>query len=55
MIQYLGFAKGDYPEVLKIANELGEIEKRAPHDSIKMLIEEAGQEKINCLKEERRK
>jgi len=38
--------------VIKIANRLGELEQRKPHDSIRLLLLEAGAEKINRLEEQ---
>lgn len=43
----------NYPEVVRVANELAELEERKPHDSIKRLIEEEGQKKIDRLQAER--
>jgi len=38
-------------EILRIANELDKLERRgSPHNSIRVLIEEAGQAKIEKLK-----
>ena len=47
------FRDDTYPEVVRVANELAKLENRKPHDSIKILIEEAGQAKIDRLKEEK--
>lgn len=50
LIKTIQFREEVYPEVVRIANELAQLEQRKPHDSIKMLIEEAGREKIDRLK-----
>lgn len=44
------FNDQDYPEVVEVANELAELEKRKPHDSLKLLILEQGRKKIERLK-----
>lgn len=44
------FREEIYPEVLRITNELAQLDNRKPHDSIRILIEEAGQKKIDRLK-----
>ena len=51
-IDTLGFRKKDYPDVLKVANELAELEDRKPHDSVRLLILEAGRAKIARLKQQ---
>ncbi len=50
LIKSLQFREEIYPEVVRIANELAQLEQRKPHDSIKMLLEEEGQKKIEKLK-----
>ena len=40
-------------QVIKLANELAGLERRSPHDSIRILLEDEGQKKINRLKEEK--
>ena len=49
-VKTITFYDGNYPEVLRIANQLGELEKRRPHDSIKRLILDCGKERIRNLK-----
>ena len=49
-VDTVGFRKENYPEVLNVANELAELEQRRPHDSIRLLILEAGRTKIEKLK-----
>lgn len=49
LIKTIQFSGSVYPEVLRIANELAQLENRKPHDSLKILIEETGQEKIERL------
>ncbi len=49
-VDTVGFRKENYPEVLNVANELAELEQRRPHDSIRLLILEAGKAKIQQLK-----
>jgi len=49
----LNFRNDNYREVLRIANELAELEDRKPHDSIRILVEEDGQKKIDRLKAEK--
>ncbi len=50
-VRTITFFDESYPEVIKIANELGELEQRRPHDSIKMLIIECGKKKVSDLKQ----
>ena len=45
-VRYLTFNEQNAPEVLKTTNRLAELEDRKPHDSIKLLILEAGRAKI---------
>jgi len=52
-ISNLNFPEKIYSEVVRIANELAGLENRKPHDSIRVLIEEAGQEKIERLEKEK--
>ena len=49
-VDSIGFRKENYPNVLDVANELAELEQRKPHDSIRLLILEAGRAKISQLK-----
>ena len=51
-VESIGFRRENYPKVLKVANELADLEDRKPHDSISKLILEAGQEKIDKLRSE---
>ena len=51
-IKTINFNVRDASEVLEIANKLAELEQRKPHDSIKLLILEAGKEKIDRLEQE---
>jgi len=44
------FKEKDYPEVLRIANELAPLLDRNVHDALRFLIVEAGQAKIEKLK-----
>ncbi len=48
-VDTVGFKKENYPDVLKVANKLAELEQRRPHDSIRLLILEAGRAKIARL------
>ena len=48
-IENLVFSKLNYPDVLEVANRLAELEQRKPHDSIRLLILEAGKSKITQL------
>lgn len=52
-ITIIQFREENYPEVVRIANELADAEERKPHDSIKRLIEDEGQKKIDRLKAEK--
>ena len=54
-ITIIQFRNEQYPEVVRIGNELADLEERKPHDSIKRLIEEEGQKKIDRLKAEKEK
>jgi hypothetical protein len=49
-IKTLTYNETQYPEVVRIANELGRLEQRRPHDSLRLLIEQLGQKKIDELK-----
>ena len=49
-VDTVGFKKENYPDVLEVANELAKLEQRKPHDSIRILILEAGKTKIEKLK-----
>jgi len=51
-VESIGFRRENYPKVLKVANELADVEKRKPHDSIRWLILEAGREKIDKIRSE---
>ena len=51
-ISQLHFNKEYSPDVLNIANELADLEQRKPHDSIRLLILEAGKNKIESLRNE---
>ncbi|KKN73482.1 hypothetical protein LCGC14_0400570 [marine sediment metagenome] len=51
-IENLVFTKTTYPDVLEVANKLAELEQRKPHDSIRLLILEAGNKKITQLDSE---
>jgi len=51
-IDSIGFRKENYPDVLEVANRLAELERRKPHDSVRLLILEAGKEKISKLEQE---
>ena len=42
-------------KVIKLANELAVLEKRSPHDSVRIVLEEEMQTKINRLKAEKKK
>lgn len=53
-VSTLQFREEDYPEVVRVANELAELEDRKPHGSIKRLIVEEGQKKIDKLKAEKK-
>ena len=50
-VRTITFFDKAYPEVIKIANELGELEQRRPHDSIQRLILECGKKKVDDLKQ----
>lgn len=54
-IKVVQFREEDYPEVIRIGNELADLEERKPHDSVRRLIEDEGQKKIDRLKEEKQK
>ena len=47
------FQKENYPEVVRIANELAELQNRRPHDAMKIFIEREGQKEIHRLKAEK--
>ena len=47
------FREDYYPDLVRIANELAELEDRKPHDSLRILVEEEGQKKIDRLKAEK--
>jgi len=51
-ITQLNFNKASYPDVLEVINTLAELEKRKPHNSARLLILEAGKEKIHRLRPE---
>ncbi len=51
-IENLVFTKTTYPDVLEVANKLAELEQRKPHDSIRLLILEAGNKKIAQIEED---
>ena len=51
-IEYLAFSKQNAPDVLEVANRLAELEQRKPHDSIRLLILEAGRNRIAQLQGE---
>jgi len=48
-IKNLVFSENKYSDVLVVANRLAELEQRKPHDSIRLLILEAGSKKIGQL------
>ena len=52
-VSTLSFHDTKYPEVVRVANELAEAEDRKPHDSIRVLVVEEGQKKIDRLKAEK--
>ncbi len=52
-ISTLNFAQEAYPTVVRIANELAELEQRSAHDSISLLVIAEGQKKIDRLKAEK--
>lgn len=54
-VDSIGFRKQNYPDVLEVANELAELERRKAHDSIRLLILEEGRKKIERLKAEKAK
>ncbi len=49
-VDSIGFRKENYPDVLAVANELAELDQRKAHDSIRLLVLEAGRAKIEKLK-----
>jgi hypothetical protein len=49
-IKHLTYTEQNDPDILEIANELSELENRKPHDSIRLLILDAGRERISSLK-----
>ena len=51
-VDTISFKKENYSDVLEVANELAELEQRKPHDSIRLLILEAGKARIAKLQEE---
>lgn len=51
-IKQLTFKEENNPGILDVANRLAELEQRRPHDSIRLLILEAGKDKIAQLEEE---
>ena len=53
-IKAMAFREENYPEVVRIGNELAALERRSAHDSLKLLITEEGQKKIDRLKLEKR-
>lgn len=48
-VKSLNFTEQQDPDVLEVANEIAELDKRKPHDSIRLLILEAGKSKIAQL------
>ena len=44
------FTEKRYPEVVRILNDIAELEQRFSHDSAKRLIIEAGEKRIEELK-----
>lgn len=54
MISSLNFTEESYPAVIRIANELANLERRSRHDSIGLLVIDEGQKKIDRLKAERK-
>lgn len=51
-VENLTFIKKRHPEIIEIANRLAELEQRKPHDSVRLLILEAGKNKIAQLEQE---
>ena len=49
-INALTFTAKQNPEILGVANELAKLERRFPHDSIRLLVLEEGRAKIARLK-----
>ncbi|KKN77247.1 hypothetical protein LCGC14_0362250 [marine sediment metagenome] len=49
-IQQLTFNRDSYSDVLEVTDELAALEQRKPHDSIRLLILEAGRAKIDKLR-----
>ena len=48
-VKSLNFTEQQDPDVLEVANKIAELDKRKPHDSIRLLILEAGKSKIAQL------
>ena len=48
-VKSLCFTNERYPEVVRIINEIAELEDRFPHDAAKRLIIEAGEKRIKEL------
>ena len=51
-IRTLTYIRELAPDILEVANRLAELEQRKPHDSIRLLILEAGRNKIAKLEQE---
>jgi len=51
-IKYINYNEQEDKDVLEVANELARLEQRKPHDSIRLLILEAGKAKITRLRQE---
>jgi hypothetical protein len=50
MVKAITFSNGKDDTVIGIANELAQLEKRSPTDSVRLLVLEAGPKKIEELK-----
>jgi len=52
-VENLNFNKTNYPDVIDIVNRVAKKWKRSPHDAARLLLLEAGEEKINRLEAEK--
>ena len=52
-IETLHLDKESYPEAIAVINKLAKLQRRSPHDTARLLIEDKGQEEIDRLKKEK--
>lgn len=54
MAQSMLFNQDSYPDLIKVANRLAELENRTPPNAIDTLVKECGPAKIERLKAEKK-